>query len=184
MITEIVTNRVQTPNLAGRYCSMSVIILKGVPQNLSPGGVGRGIFVMGNQFTAVYFEYWKIHAVALRVVFVQLFSFSRGFNGRKLRKWLEKRNSMAVKASSTCYSWTGHDLTMWTVRIIFGYKRNFNIKITVLQCNDHIPGHQTLSVNQKPILKKIVIIERAHLTENWPFRKFWVFPLRLKCKSY
>ena len=51
------TNRVEAPHLAGRYCSMSVIILEGVSQNLSPGGVGKGIFVMGNQFTAVYFEY-------------------------------------------------------------------------------------------------------------------------------
>ena len=34
------TNHVQAPNLAGRYCSMSVIILEGVPQNLSRGGGG------------------------------------------------------------------------------------------------------------------------------------------------
>ena len=44
-------------NLAGKCsCSMSVIILEGVPQNLSQGGGGRvrrGIFVMGNQFIAV-----------------------------------------------------------------------------------------------------------------------------------
>ena len=55
-IAEIVTNRVQAPNLAGRCCSMSVIILEGVPQNLSRGG-GWGIFVMGNRFITVYFEY-------------------------------------------------------------------------------------------------------------------------------
>ena len=54
-MTEIVTNRVQSPDLEGRYCSMLLIILEGVPQNLSPGGVGREIFVMGN--TAVYLEY-------------------------------------------------------------------------------------------------------------------------------
>ena len=36
------TSRVQAPNLAERYCSMSVIILEGVPQNPSPGGGGGG----------------------------------------------------------------------------------------------------------------------------------------------
>ena len=72
-------HRVQAPNLVGRYCSMSVIILERVTQKLSPGGYGEGIFVMGNQFTAVYFEYEKIHVAALRVAFVQLFSFSTRF---------------------------------------------------------------------------------------------------------
>ena len=55
-ITEIVTNLVQAPDLAGRYCSMSVIILEGMPQNLSRGGGGGGV-VMGNLFIPVNFEY-------------------------------------------------------------------------------------------------------------------------------
>ena len=46
-------------------------------------------------------------------------------------------------------------------------KVNFNIKIIVLQGNDHNQGHPTTSVNQKPILKNIVVIERAHFTENY-----------------
>ena len=39
-ITEIVTDRVQAASVAGRCCSLSVITLDGVPQNLSRGGGG------------------------------------------------------------------------------------------------------------------------------------------------
>ena len=79
---------------------------------------------------------------------------------------------MAVKASSTCYSWTGHVFYIRphcvNCKSNVQIKRNFNIKIIVLQCNDHNQGHPTTSVNQKPILKKIIIIiERAHLTGNY-----------------
>ena len=81
------TNRVQAPNLAGRCCSMSVIILEGLPQNLSPAGVGRGIFVMGNQFMVVY--------LSITVVFTSDFSmqccevrWEIGYLGTSLGNWV------------------------------------------------------------------------------------------------